>query len=58
METRQKSLLFGRALMQNGHPADRLADIRSEIKRLEAEEAQKIFPGGFFEYFGYPATVG
>jgi hypothetical protein len=24
--------------MQNRHPADRLADIRSEIKRLEAEE--------------------
>jgi len=25
--------------MQNRHPADRLADVRSEIKRLEAEEA-------------------
>ena len=24
--------------MQNRHPADRLADVRSEIKRLEAEE--------------------
>jgi nitrogenase molybdenum-iron protein alpha/beta subunit len=24
----------------NRHPADRLADVRSEIKRLEAEEAQ------------------
>jgi len=24
--------------MQNRHPVDRLADIRSEIKRLEAEE--------------------
>jgi hypothetical protein len=26
--------------MQNRHPADRLADVRSEIKRLEAEEAE------------------
>jgi hypothetical protein len=26
--------------MQNRHPADRLADVRSEIKRLEAEEAK------------------
>jgi hypothetical protein len=26
--------------MQNRHPADRLADVRSEIKRLEAEEEQ------------------
>jgi hypothetical protein len=25
--------------MQNRHPADRLADVRSEIKKLEAEEA-------------------
>jgi hypothetical protein len=24
--------------MQNRHPADRLADVRSEIKRLEAED--------------------
>jgi len=24
--------------MQNRHPADRLADVRSEIKRLEVEE--------------------
>jgi hypothetical protein len=26
--------------MQNRHPADRLADVRSELKRLEAEEAE------------------
>jgi hypothetical protein len=26
--------------MLNRHPADRLADVRSEIKRLEAEEAK------------------
>jgi hypothetical protein len=26
--------------MQNRHPADRLADVRSEIKRLEAEEVR------------------
>src|SRR6516164_5411353 len=26
--------------MQNRHPADRLADVRSEIKQLEAEEAK------------------
>jgi len=26
--------------MQNRHPADRLADVRSEIKRLEAEETE------------------
>jgi hypothetical protein len=26
--------------MQNRHPADRLADVRSEIKRLEEEEAK------------------
>jgi len=26
--------------MQNRHPADRLADVRSEIKRLEAEETK------------------
>ena len=25
-------------MMQNRHPADRLADVRSEIKQLEAEE--------------------
>jgi len=26
--------------MSNRHPVDRLADVRSEIKQLEAEEAQ------------------
>jgi hypothetical protein len=26
--------------MQNRHPADRLADVRSAIKQLEAEEAR------------------
>ena len=26
--------------MSNRHPADRLADVRSEIKQLEAEEEQ------------------
>ena len=26
--------------MQNRHPADRLADVRLEIKRLEAEETK------------------
>jgi len=26
--------------MQNRHPADRLADVRAEIKRLETEEEQ------------------
>jgi hypothetical protein len=26
--------------MQNRHPVDRLADVRSEIKRLEAEETK------------------
>ena len=26
--------------MQNRQPADRLADVRSEIKRLEAEETE------------------
>ena len=26
--------------MQNRHPADRLADVRTEIKRLEHEEEQ------------------
>jgi len=26
--------------MQNRHPADRLADVRSKLKRLEAEEAK------------------
>jgi hypothetical protein len=26
--------------MHNRHPADRLADVRSEIKRLEAEEGK------------------
>ena len=26
--------------MQNRHPADRLADVQSEIKQLEAEEEQ------------------
>ena len=32
--------MFGRVLIQNRHPADRLADVRVEIKRLEAEEAK------------------
>jgi hypothetical protein len=26
--------------MQNRHPVDRLADVRSEIKQLQAEEEQ------------------
>jgi len=34
--------LFGRVLIQNRHPVDRLADVRSEIKRLEETEEAKL----------------
>ena len=33
-------IIFGESAVQNRHPADRLADIRSEIRQLEAEEEQ------------------
>ena len=33
-------IILGKSVVQNRHPADRLAEVRSEIKQLQAEEEQ------------------